>query len=384
MKGSDIREMVKLTMNPKMINFAGGMPAPDLFPIQELAECADIIYRESGRVALQYQGTEGYMPLRERLVERMKRTAGINCTVDEVIMTNGSQQGIDFAGKVFVDEGDIVLTENPTYMGAINAFRVYRPEFAAVPTDADGIIPEALEEALKKYGDRVKMMYVIPDYQNPSGNTWSVERRKRFVEIISKYGVPTVEDSPYRELCFEGEMQPTLKSLDKDNMIVYLGSFSKILVPGYRVAWICACPEIMEKMVFAAQGAYLQCSTIVQMEIDKYLERNDFEAHIEEIRNVYRRRCGLMLSLMDEEFPKSVSYTRPKGGLFTWVTLPEGKNAKDLLKLSLDEFVAFVIGESFYPNGEVKNTFRISYANMPDEKITEGIKRLGKALRAFV
>jgi 2-aminoadipate transaminase len=384
MKASDIREMVKLTLNPKMINFAGGMPAPDLFPVDELAECADIVYRESGRIALQYQGTEGYLPLREKLAKRMKRTAGIECTVDEVITTNGSQQGIDFAGKVFLDEGDIVLTESPTYMGAINALRIYRPTFVAVPTDADGMIPEALEEALVKYGDRVKLIYVIPDYQNPSGNTWSAERRKKFVELIAKYETPTVEDSPYRELCFEGEMQPTLKSLDTENRIIYLGSFSKILVPGYRVAWICACPEIMEKMVFAAQGAYLQCSTIVQMEIDKYLERNDLDAHIEKIREVYRRRCQCMLSLMDEEFPKTVTYTRPKGGLFTWVTLPAGKNAKELLKRSLDEFVAFVIGESFYPNAEAQNTFRLSYANMPDEKIIEGMKRLGNVIRAFV
>jgi 2-aminoadipate transaminase len=254
----------------------------------------------------------------------------------------------------------------------------------AVPTDEDGMIMEALEETLIKYGDRVKLMYVIPDYQNPSGNTWSTERRKKLVELITKYGVPTVEDSPYRELCFEGEMHPTLKSFDTGNMVIYLGSFSKILAPGYRVAWICASPEIMDKMVFAAQGAYLQCSTVVQMEIDKYLERNDFDAHIAEIRKTYKHRCGLMLSLMDAEFPKTVTYTRPKGGLFTWAKLPEGKLSTDLLKASLEEFVAFVIGESFYPKADVHNAFRLSYANMPDDRITEGMKRLGKAVRAFV
>ncbi|MDR3305539.1 MAG: PLP-dependent aminotransferase family protein [Clostridiales Family XIII bacterium] len=383
LKPDEIREMIKITSNPKVINFAGGLPAPELFPVAEMARATGIALTESGAVGLQYHATDGYLPLREKISERLARLSGVNADPADIMITNGSQQGIDLSGRLFVDEGDIVLTESPTYSGVFNALKVYLPEFVGVPTDDDGVVPEAFEEILKRYGERIKLMYVIPDYQNPSGRVWSVPRRAAFLELAARYELPVVEDSPYRELCFEGEPRPTLFSMDKSGMVVHLGSFSKILAPGYRVSYVLAERSILDKYIYASQGAFLQASTENQVAIDKYLELCDFDAHIEKIRTVYKRRCELMISLMEKEFPESVTFTRPKGGMFALVTLPEGKNARDLLKTALAEDVAFVVGDAFYAAEGVVNTFRVCYANMPEERIEEGMRRLGKAIRAF-
>jgi 2-aminoadipate transaminase len=233
-------------------------------------------------------------------------------------------------------------------------------------------------------GAKIKLIYVIPDYQNPSGRAWSLERRKAFLEIIAKYQIPVLEDSPYRELSFSGKPLPPLKALDTSGLVIHLGSFSKIFAPGYRISYIVAQKPVLDKFTWASQGAFLQSSTVNQVAINEYLEHNDLDAHIEEIRKAYKVRGELMISMMESEFPKSVKFTRPKGGMFTWVELPEGKLARDLLKLSLEEKVAFVVGNSFYAGAEVFTTFRMNFASMSVDKIEDGMKRLGQAVRSFV
>ena len=265
-------------------------------------------------------------------------------------------------------------------MGALNAMKAYEPEFIEIETDNDGMKMEALERVLAS-NDRVKMIYVIPDFQNPSGRTWPLERRTKFMEIINKYEIPVVEDNPYGELRFDGETLPSLKSLDTKGLVIYLGTFSKIFCPGYRLGWTCAAPKILEKFNICKQGADLQASTIAQMEVNKYMDMYDLDEHVNKIKACYVKRRDVMLKTMKEEFPDCVEFTHPQGGLFTWVTFPEGIDAGEMAKKCLEKNVAYVPGASFYPNGGVFNTCRLNYSNMPEDKIIEGIKRMGEVLR---
>ena len=381
LKASAIRELLALTAKPEIISFAGGLPAPELFPVEQMAKAAQAVMEENGQAALQYSSTEGYLPLRQQIVERMAAKNNIHTTVDNIIVTSGSQQGLDFSGRIFLDKDDVVLIESPSYLGALNAFKANEPRFIEVPTDEGGMIMEELEKILEKE-DRVKMIYVIPDFQNPSSRTWSLERRQKFMEIINKYEIPVIEDNPYGELRFEGEAQPALKSLDTKGLVVFLGTFSKILAPGYRLGWICAEGEILDKYNFIAQAASLQASTIGQMETSKFIEMFDLDAHVAKIIDVYGKRRDLMYNTMLEEFPAEVKFAKPTGGLFLWVELPEYMNAAELAKECLKENVAYVPGEGFYPDGQVKNTFRMNYSCMPEDKIVEGIKRLAKVIKA--
>ena len=380
LNGSEIRELLKLIEKPEVISFAGGLPAPELFPIEEMKEISRIVLEESGTQALQYSTTEGFQPLREQIARRMNSKNKTNVTKDDILITNGSQQGLDFAGRVFLNEGDVVLCESPSYLGAINAFKSYGSKFIEVPTDKDGMIMEELEKILE-VTENVKMIYVIPDFQNPTGITWTLERRKKFIEIISKYEIPVLEDNPYGELRFDGETLPSLKSLDTKGLVIYLGTFSKIFCPGYRLGWTCAAPKILEKFNICKQGADLQASTIGQMEVNKFMEMYDLDAHVKKIKECYVKRRDVMLKTMEEEFPEGVEFTHPQGGLFTWVTLPEGIDAGEMAKKCLEKNVAYVPGASFYPNGGVFNTCRLNYSNMPEDKIVEGIKRMGEVLR---
>jgi 2-aminoadipate transaminase len=382
LKGSEIRELLKLTENPEVISFAGGLPAPELFPIEDIKKIAVEVIEEEGRAALQYATTEGYNPLREHIAKRMNSKNKTNVTKDDILVTSGSQQGLDFSGKIFLNEGDVVLCESPSYLGAINAFRAYCPKFIDVPTDKDGMIMEELEKILETT-ENVKMIYVIPDFQNPTGRTWPLERRKKFMELINKYEIPVIEDNPYGELRFEGEMMPSLKSMDEKGLVVFLGTFSKIFCPGYRLGWVCASPEILSKYIFVKQGADLQASTISQREVSRYMDNYDLDAHVEKIKDVYRRRRDLMLKMLEQELPEGCEFTRSEGGLFTWVELPNGMPAKEIMAKCLENNVAYVAGDSFFPNGGVTNTFRLNYSTMPDEKIIEGVKRLGKVLRDY-
>lgn len=383
-QGSAIRELLKLTQRPEVISFAGGLPAPELFPVEQMKKVAVAVLDEQGQAAMQYSTTEGYKPLREAIADRMNKKLYCNVDADSILITNGSQQGLDFLGKVFLDKDDIVICESPSYLGALNAFKSYQPKFVEIPTDNDGMIMEELEKALQEH-DNVKFIYVIPDFQNPSGRTWPVERRKKFMEIINKYQIPVAEDNPYGELRFEGEISPSLKSMDTEGLVVFLGTFSKILCPGYRLGWISAAPKLLEKFNICKQGADLQASTISQMEVAKFIEMFDLDAHVEAIKKVYGARRTLMLESMEKYFPEGVEFTRPDGGLFTWVTLPEGIDAGQLLKdVVLPKNVAYVAGEPFYPNGGNANHFRMNYSNMPEDRIVEGVKRLGEALTEAV
>ena len=381
LKGSAIRELLALTAKPEIISFAGGMPAPELFPVEQMEKAANAVMEEMGQAAMQYSSTEGYVPLRQQIVDRMAAKNNIHTTVDNILVTSGSQQGLDYSGRVFLDKDDIVLIESPSYLGALNAFKTCEPRFIEVPTDDGGMIMEELEKILEKE-DRVKMIYVIPDFQNPASRTWSLERRQKFMEIINKYEIPVIEDNPYGELRFEGEAQPALKSLDTKGLVVYLGTFSKILAPGYRLGWVCVDGEILDKYNFMAQAAALQASTISQMETAKWIEMYDLDAHVAKLVEVYGKRRDLMYNTMKEEFPPEVKFAKPTGGLFLWVELPEYMDAAVLAKEALKENVAYVPGEGFYPDGNTKNTFRMNYSNMPDDKIVEGVKRLAKVIKA--
>ena len=379
-EGSAIREILKLASNPEVISFAGGLPAPELFPVEEMKKVALAVLEEQGRAAMQYYATDGYPPLREAIAERMNRKLHTNVTADSILVTNGSQQCLDFVGRVFLDEGDKIIVESPSYLGALNAFKAYGPEFIEIPTDEDGMIMSELEKALAANPD-VKFIYVIPDFQNPSGRTWPIERRKQFMEIINKYEIPVAEDNPYGELRFEGEIFPSLKSYDTKGLVLFFGTFSKIFAPGFRLGWVSASPEILEKFNISKQAADLQASTISQMEMAKFIEMYDLDAHVEKIKEVYGKRRTIILDAMDEYFPEGIKFTRTDGGLFTWVTLPEGIDAAQLMKdVVLPNNVAYVPGEPFYPNGGNANHFRMNYSCMPEDKIVEGVKRLGKAL----
>lgn len=378
---SDIREILKVTENPEIISFAGGLPAPELFPIDEMMKVDVEILKKEGRQAVQYSTTEGYVPLRKQIAKRMKTSFHTDCTYEDIIITAGSQQGLSLLGQLFLNEGDIVLVESPTYMGATTAFAVNFPNFVEVETDDKGMVPEALEAAIEKYGDRVRLMYVIPEFQNPTGITWPVERRKAFMDIVNRYDFPVLEDDPYGELRYDGDKVPSLKSMDTKGNIIFLGSFSKILMPGLRIAWMVADPVIIDKVVKLKQAVDLQASSFGQRQTSYYIDMFDLDEHVAKIKALYKKRRDLMCESMKKYFPEGITFTYPEGGLFTWVTLPEGMDAKELMPKVLAKNVAYVPGGPFYPHGGHANHFRLNYSNMPEDRIVEGIKRLADVLK---
>lgn len=379
-KASEIREILKLAARHDIISFAGGLPAPELFPLEEMKKICTTILDTMGEEALQYSPTEGYDPLREHISRRME-PMGIHAPKEEILITSGSQQGLDFSGKIFLNPGDIVLCESPSYLGAINAFRAYEGQFREIETDEFGMVMEDLEKALKEIVN-VKMIYVIPDFQNPSGRTWSLERRKELIKLAYKYKKPIVEDNPYGDLIFEGERIPSVKSLDTEGLVIFLGTFSKTFCPGLRIGWVCASPSILNKFIMVKQSADLQSNSMSQREISLFMDMYDLDKHVDKIKNVYRRRRDLMMESMKKYFPEGVTWTHPKGGLFTWVTVPEHIDTKKLLVKSLETIkVAYVPGASFFPNGGINNTMRVNYSTMDDDHIIEGIKKLGTLLK---
>ena len=391
MSGSAIRELLKLTESPDVISFAGGLPAPEIFPKEEfLAATERVLNAENGALALQYSTTEGYRPLREMIARHASRY-GINVNGDNVMITSGSQQALDLLGKIFINRGDRILVEAPTYLGALQAWNAYGAEYVTVPMDEHGMDTDELEKALRT---GPKFIYALPNFQNPSGVTLTLERRQRLVELAEKYGVPIVEDDPYGQLRYEGEHLPSLVTLDAQLVdhcdlcytgnVIYLSTFSKILAPGLRVAWVVAPPNVIRKLVLAKQGADLQTATLSQMVIHEIARGGFIDRHIKTIREVYGARRDAMLSAMQEHFPRSVKWTKPEGGLFLWGILPEGVNAKHVLEAAIQEKVAFVPGAPFYPNGRGENTMRLNFSNMPIVKIHDGIARLGRVLEREV
>ncbi len=381
-RASEIRELLKLTERPEVISFAGGLPASELFPIQEIKEVNDYVLDCCGEQALQYTTTEGFQPLRRWIAERMNSRLGTSFDEDNIMITHGSQQALDLTGKVFLEEGDVVLCESPTYLAAISAFRAYGCRFAEVETDEDGMVISRLEKALEE-NPGAKLIYIVPDFQNPTGRTWSLARRRQLAELSAKYNVVVIEDNPYGELRYEGDFLPSVKSFDKEGNVLCTGTFSKIFCPGYRIGWIAGEKEVIRKYVLVKQGVDLQCNTVAQMVISSFLEKYDIDAHIDKIREVYHRRRDAAVDSIERFFPDNIKYTKPEGGLFLWVELDRKVNTTKLLEKCLEQDVAFVPGDSFYPNSGKSNTMRINFSNTQEEKIVEGIRRIGNAIRAL-
>lgn len=382
MKASEIREILKLTQVPGIISFAGGLPAPELFPVEAFNKASSEVMEARGQVALQYSTTEGYLPLREIIVERMSKL-GIDAKADDVLITSGSQQGLEFSGKVFLDPNDVVICESPSYLGAINAFRSYEGIFKEIDTDDDGMLLEDLEKTIQET-PKAKIIYVIPDFQNPSGRTWSLERRRGLIEIANKYDLVVIEDNPYGELRYEKDHLPSLKSLDTQGRVVFLGTFSKTFAPGLRIGWVCAEEKLLNKYIMVKQGSDLQTSTMSQMALGHFLEKNSLDDHIEKLITVYKKRRDIMIQAMKDYFPTNAKYQVPEGGLFLWVTLDESIDTKALMVKAVENKVAFVPGQSFFPNSDTKNTMRLNFSNMSEDKIVEGIKRLGSLLKEVI
>ncbi|MDR0778392.1 MAG: PLP-dependent aminotransferase family protein [Methanomassiliicoccaceae archaeon] len=382
-KASEIREILKITQDPEIISFAGGLPAPELFPVDGIKKADAAVLDESGMMALQYTTTEGYDPLRTWIADRLNRKNATSMDKDNILITHGSQQALDIAGKVFLDEGDVVLCESPTYLAAITAFRSYGCRFVGIPTDDDGMIMSDLRKAIKENGN-VKIIYVIPNFQNPTGRTWSLERRKELAKISSENCIAVIEDDPYGEIRFAGEDIISVQSFDPAGNVLSTGTFSKIFCPGFRIGWIAGDERIIKKFVLVKQGTDLQCNTFAQMTISKYLEQNDIDEHIGKIKETYRKRRDVAVRTMRETFPEGVRFTEPEGGLFAWVELPENINARDVLMKCLERKVAFVPGGSFFPNGGHENTLRINFSNMPEDRIVKGLRIMADVIKGFV
>ncbi|HNS37917.1 MAG TPA: PLP-dependent aminotransferase family protein [Anaerolineaceae bacterium] len=390
MKGSAIRELLKLTELPGVISFAGGLPAPDVFPIDEFKRACMTVLEKQGPQSLQYGSSEGYQPLREMIARHTSRQ-GIGVTADNVMITSGSQQALDLLGKVFINHGDRIIVEAPTYLGALQAWNAYGAEYITVESDEYGIVPESLAEALRT---SPKFMYVLPNFQNPTGITTSLERRKTLIEMADRYGVPIIEDDPYGQLRYEGEDIPSVCVLDNQiraqngvytGNVIYLSTFSKILAPGLRLAWVIAPADVIRKLVLAKQGADLHTATFNQFVAYEVGHGGFIDQHVLTIRKVYSERRDVMLDALEEHMPKGVKWTHPLGGLFLWITLPQGMNSSEVFKVAVDkEKVAFVPGYSFFPNGGGENTMRLNFSYSNPETINEGIARLGRVLKSIV
>jgi 2-aminoadipate transaminase len=387
MRSSLVRELLKLTTEPDVISFAGGLPGADLFPVNEFLAASERVLEDHGSDALQYSTTEGEGPLRE-LIARHTTRYGIGVGRDNVLITSGSQQALDLIGKLFLNPGDHVLIERPTYLGALQAWNSYQAEYLPVPMDDDGMRIDELDAALR---GGPKFIYALPNFQNPTGSTLSLERRRRLIRLADQYGVPILEDDPYGQLRYEGEHLPSLVALDAEyrgltnagysGNVLYLSTFSKTLAPGLRLGWIIGPPDVIERLAQAKQGVDLHTSTFVQLLCYEVARSGFLDRHVRRLRSAYLVRRDAMLRAMTECFPPGVRWARPKGGLFIWATLPESVDTSDLLRHSLEEKVAFVPGESFFVDGSGRNTMRLNFTNASVERIEEGIARLGRVLR---
>ncbi|MCA9829471.1 MAG: PLP-dependent aminotransferase family protein [Dehalococcoidia bacterium] len=377
MHASDIREILKVTSRPEVISLAGGLPAPELFPVDRIRRAFESVLARDGQVALQYGPSEGYQPLRELVAARLT-SLGVPAASTNVLVINGSQQGLDLVAKLFLDPGDAVLCENPTYLGAIQAFDSYEARYVIAPMDDDGMQTGVLDALL---ADRaVKFIYALPNFQNPSGRTLSAARRRALVETARRHGVPIVEDDAYGELRFEGEPLPSLRSLWPEG-VIYLGTFSKILAPGFRLAWAVIPDALYDRFVLAKQPADLHTAMVTQMAAHEVASDSDAMAeHIDRLRDVYRSRRDTMLRALGEWFPPGCRWTHPQGGLFIWADLPAAINTRELLAEAIENHVAFVPGQAFHADGSGSNTMRLNFSNVTPDRIEEGVMRLGKAI----
>ncbi len=378
MQGSAIRAIFKILGNSNIISLAGGSPAVESFPNKELAEIAKELIEKNPEISLQYGTTEGYTPLREMIKERMHKVNS-HKDFDDTIITTGGQQAIDLALRVLINEGDGIVVEQPSFIGTLNSARTFEPKMFGVPVQEDGMDLDALEEILKK--EKIKLIYTIATFQNPTGTTMSNAKRKRLIELAEKYDVMILEDNPYGELRFAGEPTDTIKSMDKEGRVIYAGSFSKILSAGMRVGWVTAHKDFIEKMVVVKQVNDVHTPILTQMMAAEYMKRYSIDEHIAKIRELYGRKCKKMLEAMDKYFPKTCTYTRPEGGLFLLCTLPEGTDTKALLEKASENGVAFVPGYTFMLDmDKPSNVLRLNYSLVPEDKIETAIKLLAEVM----
>ncbi len=377
---SFIREILKVTENPQVISFAGGLPNAAYFPAKEIAQaCLKVLNHDN--TALQYSTTEGYLPLRQYIAQRYAKRHGLKIDPDTITITNGSQQGLDLIGKIFIDKGDKVIIERPGYLGAIQAFSVYEPEFQPISLLEDGIDTAELARVLKN--NRIKLFHMVANFQNPSGITYSKEKRLAVADMFMGYNGILVEDDPYGELRFTGENLPSLRHYLEDNIIL-LGSFSKIVSPGLRLGWICASHDITEKIIIVKQASDLHSNYLAQRILYQYLADNDIDEHIFRIKQAYSKQKDRMIAAMEQYFPAEVEFTRPQGGMFLWISLPKGLSSENLFELAIQENIAFVPGKPFYVDGGGDNTLRLNFSNSDENRIEEGIKRLANIIKRFL
>lgn len=389
-KRSEVRELLKLTEQPGVISFGGGLPAPELFPVARCEEACLKVLREHGAVALQYSTTEGYRPLRE-MIARHTRRFGVDVSADQILITASSQQALDLIGKVFINPGDHVIVESPTYLGALQAWNLCQAQYITVPSDNDGMRTDSLEAALR---GGPKFLYALPNFQNPTGVTMSLERRRKIVELADHYGVPILEDDPYGQLRYEGDHVMPIVAVDAEfqtgngrpytGNVMYMSTFSKTLAPGLRLGWIVASEGVMERLVLAKQATDLHTSTFNQMVAYEMARGGFIDDHVRVIRRAYRERRDAMLAALDEYFPPNVTWTRPNGGLFLWLRFPEGMDAREILTEAIKERVAFVVGSAFFADGSGRNTARLNFSNADVVQIREGIRRLAGVLHRML
>ena len=384
LKPSAIREIFKALTDPTIISLAAGNPSPESFPVEDLARISSEIFSDSSTAALQYSVTEGYPPLREDVKARLASRFGIGRDFDMTIITSGGQQGIELLCKTMCDEGDTVIVEEPSFIGALNAFRSNGAKLVGIPMEDDGIDIGKLEDAMKN-NPRAKILYLIPTFQNPSGTCMSLEKRKKVYDLAKKYNIIILEDNPYGELRFAGEEIPTIKSFDEDGYVVYSGSYSKVLSAGMRIGFICGPEAIVQKMVVAKQVEDVHTNIFFQMLCHRYIAECDMDKHVADIRKLYKRKCDLMLSELDKKMPKCVRYTRPEGGLFLWCTLPDNISQPDFVKAAMAKKVAVVPGQTFNsdPNSP-SQSFRLNYSTPSDEQIVDGIDRLAETVKSML
>ena len=378
LQSSFIREILKITQQPEIISFAGGLPSPLTFPVDEMKVAFDKVLETNGKVALQYGPTDGYLPLRQWIADSLS-TNGAKIIPEQVLMTSGSQQALDLLGKVLIDEGSRVLVETPSYLGALQAFSVYRPEFKSVDTDEHGLVPSSLDAVAAG----ARLLYALPNFQNPTGRTLSVERRLELVETCARLGLPLIEDDPYGALSYKGDPLPKMVAMNPEG-VIYMGSFSKVLTPGIRLGYVVAPLPLVRRLELAKQAADLHTSQLTQMVVHEVIKDGFLDQHIPKIRTLYGNQCQVMLDAMAQYFPAGVEWTKPEGGMFIWVTLPKHIDAMKLLDEAIAQKVAFVPGSPFYANEPETNTLRLSFVTVPPERIRTGIEILGKLIAAKI
>lgn len=382
--GTDaVGTILKAAADPQIISFAGGLPAPELFPVKEMKEAVDRVFAKHGQEAMQYGAAKGVTALRKLIQKHVKDKEDVDAELENVLVTTGSEQVLDLVGKAFVDPGDTVLVEQPTYLCALDVFKTYGANFAGVEMDEQGMKMDALEEALKSHPN-TKLIYTVPNFQNPTGRTMALERRKQLAELAAKYDVYVLEDNPYGEIRFAGQHVPAVKSFDQTGHVFYMSTFSKTLAPGFRLGWLVADEDVVNKLTVLKQSADLHTDNLAQYAVVEFLQNNDLDAHVKEISDLYGKRKQLMVDGIKKYFPAGVKYTDPEGGMFLWVEVPGVDDTVALFKECLKHNVAFVPGDPFFAGAAQPGTFRLNYSNAQEDKIAAGMKQLGAALQDAV